>query len=199
MQIAITGHTQAIGQALYQALGQEHTVTGYSRSNGYDLTDPACIEQMIKATADDHVLINNAHAGGQQARIAQAYAEASMGNRRLIINLSSEITRYLDKHSQALTPNVLAYAQAKKQLIAVSNSINQQPAYCRSTVLSLGWVEQGLSQDLQDPLVVQSYDYFQSNHSLITVGEVVDAVKFIIGQSRNIHIMDLTLSNWDIC
>ena len=43
MKIAITGHTKGIGQAIYDLLGQEHDVIGYSRSNGYNINQPEII------------------------------------------------------------------------------------------------------------------------------------------------------------
>ena len=39
MKIAITGHTKGIGKALYDNLSQQHEVEGYSRSNGFDISN----------------------------------------------------------------------------------------------------------------------------------------------------------------
>jgi nucleoside-diphosphate-sugar epimerase len=40
MKIAITGHTQGLGQAFFNHF-QSHTVIGFSRSNGYNIASPA--------------------------------------------------------------------------------------------------------------------------------------------------------------
>lgn len=38
MKFAITGHTSGLGKFLYDKLGENHTIIGLSRSNGFDIT-----------------------------------------------------------------------------------------------------------------------------------------------------------------
>ena len=37
MRIGITGHSDFLGKGLFDLLGKNHEVIGFSRSNGYDL------------------------------------------------------------------------------------------------------------------------------------------------------------------
>ena len=39
MRIAITGHSKGIGKSIFDTLQQSHDCKGFSRSNGYDITD----------------------------------------------------------------------------------------------------------------------------------------------------------------
>ena len=40
MNIALTGHSKGLGKALFEFLSQKHEITGFSRSNGYDIKSP---------------------------------------------------------------------------------------------------------------------------------------------------------------
>ena len=55
MKIAITGHTKGIGLAIYDLLGQEHNVFGYSRTNGYNINNP---EKIFEEAKDFDIFIN---------------------------------------------------------------------------------------------------------------------------------------------
>ena len=67
MKIAITGHTQGIGQALYQGwTKQGHDVGGFSRSNGYDISTDRGIDQIVSESIDCDVFVNNAFDGPPQ-------------------------------------------------------------------------------------------------------------------------------------
>lgn len=59
MKIAITGHTSGIGKCLFENLSQEHDVTGYSRSNGFDISNTENREQIANTEYD--IFINNAY------------------------------------------------------------------------------------------------------------------------------------------
>ena len=59
MKIALTGHTRGIGAAILDSLENEgHEVLGFSRSNGYDISDPGFPLDEIEPC---DVFINNAY------------------------------------------------------------------------------------------------------------------------------------------
>ena len=66
MKIAITGHTKGIGKACHDLLSEDHEVTGFSRSNGYDINDP---ESIFSSAKDSDVFINNAYSGTAQSAL----------------------------------------------------------------------------------------------------------------------------------
>ena len=49
MKVAITGHTQGIGKAIAE-LYPDHI--GFSRSNGYDITDENVISKILEEISD---------------------------------------------------------------------------------------------------------------------------------------------------
>lgn len=66
MKIAIIGHTHGIGKELYNYynISNEHTVSGYSRSNGFNIEHDQ--EKLIEEIKDTDLLIIVAHSGSAQ-------------------------------------------------------------------------------------------------------------------------------------
>jgi nucleoside-diphosphate-sugar epimerase len=61
MKVAITGHTRGVGKAIYDYFQQEgHEVIGFSRSNGYDLTDDDRKKDALKQILNCDIFVNNA-------------------------------------------------------------------------------------------------------------------------------------------
>ena len=58
MKIAITGHTQGIGKRAYDRLCPD--IIGFSRSNGYDITNSGDQKRIIEESKDCDIFINNA-------------------------------------------------------------------------------------------------------------------------------------------
>jgi nucleoside-diphosphate-sugar epimerase len=65
VRIAITGHTRGLGKCLYDKLAEQgHDVNGFSRSNGYDISDPEARQQIVNESQDADIFINNAWPNG---------------------------------------------------------------------------------------------------------------------------------------
>lgn len=61
LKVAVTGHTSGLGKAFfdhYQSLG--HSVTGFSRQNGFDLRDWSTVQKLLDITENFDLLISNA-------------------------------------------------------------------------------------------------------------------------------------------
>lgn len=94
MKISITGHTAGIGQALlkhYQALG--HEVTGFSRTNGYDIARVEDREKIVNEVQNTDIFFNNAHDwyGDNFAEVTlfEMLWRSWQGQRKIIVNISS--------------------------------------------------------------------------------------------------------------
>ena len=62
MKIAITGHTGLVGKALvYECAKQHIEVLGFSRSNGYDITSPESVGNLITDAKECDIFVNNAY------------------------------------------------------------------------------------------------------------------------------------------
>ena len=65
MIVRITGHTKGIGKCLHDDLIAEgHDVIGYSRSNGYNISDPVSRQIIIEESKQADVFINCAWPDG---------------------------------------------------------------------------------------------------------------------------------------
>lgn len=99
IKIGITGHTRAFGRVIRYKLdpvieeknayaAEKTTWCGFSRSNGYDITNLDQVESIFDDEPDLAVIINNAEAGEGQLNVA----EAAYRHRIPCINIGSKIT-----------------------------------------------------------------------------------------------------------
>jgi hypothetical protein len=102
MKIAITGHTQGIGKRAYDRLCPN--IIGFSRSNGYDITNPTDRERIIEESNHCDIFINNATAEfGQTLLFLELFNNWQYQN-KTIINVGSRIAeiKILPKDRQDL-------------------------------------------------------------------------------------------------
>lgn len=93
MKIAITGHTQGLGaefKKMYESTG--HVVTGFSRTNGYDLRDWSKMQSMIDQIQDYDLFISCAKPDFVQTTILYELWKRWKGQPKTIINISSILT-----------------------------------------------------------------------------------------------------------
>ena len=97
MKIAITGSTWGIGASIRQRLEElGHNVQDFSRSGGWDISDPGTRKRIVEALADCDMFVNNAHSGFAQVEMLFEAQEAWRGQRKLIVNIGSSITMRWD-------------------------------------------------------------------------------------------------------
>jgi len=89
VKIAITGHSRGIGKALATALENEHEVIGFSRSNGYNISNPHSFKKILKKINDCDIFINNAYSRPHQTEMLKAVVKQWEGTDKAIINMSS--------------------------------------------------------------------------------------------------------------
>ena len=95
MKIAITGHSQGLGaefKKVYESKG--HRVSGFSRSNGYDLRDWSKMQSMIDQIQDYDLFINCAKPDFVQTTILYELWKSWKGQDKHIINISSILTYF---------------------------------------------------------------------------------------------------------
>lgn len=91
MKIAITGHTQGIGLAIYNSLINTNSVIGLSTSTGFNINN---VEQIIDNVKDCDCFINNAYCDQQQEKILSELYKLWKGQQKIIINIGSAVTDY---------------------------------------------------------------------------------------------------------
>lgn len=97
MTVAITGHTQGIGNAIrcwFERRG--HHVIGFSRSNGYDIAHDNTLHRIVEQSTDADVFVNNAYHHFQQTRLLYLLWEHWQGQHRTIVNIASARTQHWD-------------------------------------------------------------------------------------------------------
>ena len=126
MKIAITGHTQGLGaefKKAYEELGYE--VSGFSRSNGYDLRDWSRMQKMLDQITEHDMFINVAKPDFVQTTILYELWKRWKNQQRIIVNISSGIT-YAPICPKDLfnDPNMDAYRTAKVSLNEASAQLS---------------------------------------------------------------------------
>jgi short-subunit dehydrogenase involved in D-alanine esterification of teichoic acids len=96
MKISITGHSKGIGKSLSECFSTAgHTIFGFSRSSGFDISVEESRQQILEMSNDSDVFINNAYDPVGQFLLLQDMIQQWQGLDKMIINISSKLS-YLD-------------------------------------------------------------------------------------------------------
>ena len=91
MIFGLTGHTKGFGKHIHDYLVKGgHTVIGFSKSNGYDITLGESREEIVNAIPECDVFINNAYCGEGQVLLLDMIYEGYP--KKHIINVGADIT-----------------------------------------------------------------------------------------------------------
>lgn len=132
MRMAITGHTSGIGEALFKRYSP--AAVGFSRSNGFDISDAACRAAIVDMSSQCDVFINNAHDGFHQVDLLYDMQEAWKNTDRLIINISSNSGDGIKR-----TPH--RYAVCKSALDKAAEQLSRIDGSCRIATIRPGYVD----------------------------------------------------------
>jgi hypothetical protein len=92
MNIVITGHTRGIGKELAGIFSKfGHAITGYSKSTGHDISLQSVRDEIVEASAEADVFINNAYDSVGQTELLKSMIAKWEGTTKTIINLSSKL------------------------------------------------------------------------------------------------------------
>ena len=96
MKVTITGHTEGIGKSLADIFSANgYQVQGFSRATGHNIGDAGCRADIVAASWDSSIFINNAYS------VTEPFAQCEMlfdiweswkGKPKSIVNISSSIT-----------------------------------------------------------------------------------------------------------
>ena len=124
IKIAITGHTKSLGKSLFETLkDQHHEVSGFSRSNGYDIKNPFDRKKILVESSDAVVFINLVHNYYHQTDLLVALHKAWQGQNKLIINVSSGVVH----NEEWATDNhdMMEYKVQKINLETMAKNLNK--------------------------------------------------------------------------
>lgn len=118
MNIAITGHTAGIGQAMAQQYQvQGHKIVGISRRNGDNIRNTPKIADLIEPC---DVFVNNAQAGYAQTELLFEMARRWSGTKKHIVVISTMMTQ----DPVSVLPG-LEMDQYRIQKIALEHAVQQ--------------------------------------------------------------------------
>lgn len=177
MKIAVTGHTSGIGKTIYDLLGNENQVVGYSLDNGYDISKEHSRLEIITACKDVDVFINNAYHTTGQLDILKKLLVMWQGQNKIIINIGSKVIFY-----KAADENVDAdYIASKKKLQdVVTKNREGLPKLCNVIV---GWSDTEMAKHITYPKV--------------STLEVANFVKYTIENRTSIWIQEAVICSPD--
>lgn len=167
--IAITGHTQGLGKALFEHF-QSDNIIGFSRSNGYNIASPAVRSAILDKIKDADIFINNAYNNynnSQLALLTQVY-NLWQGTDKIIVNISSRYTTGPEQY-------------CKDKL--------QQDIFCKSKEFELPYII-NLKPGLIDTDRVK---HIPGNR--LSVKEVVDTLIFALSCSYKVHTITFGKNN----
>ncbi len=184
MKIAITGHSRGIGKACYDVLSKEHDVIGFSRSNGFNITEPL---KILSASIGCDVFINNAYIMDTKDQINlfnMFFKEWKDDPNKFIVNIGSKSKYYpYNPNMPNLTANFRSgkgYNDNKTDLAEVTYDKQLfTPKKCRITTINPGYTNTDLVARLVNEV------------NMLSPTEVANIVKWVIEQPAHIEVGDL--------
>jgi hypothetical protein len=169
MKFALTGHTSGIGNALYQQLSPN--CIGFSRSNGFDISQEKDRRRIIEQSSDCDIFINNAYSYYYQSDLLFELYNSWKDKPRLIINIGSRVADddcVLDNQNIGL----ITYQNHKKSLKTLCEDLNNLNKCVSVKYVSFGYV--------RTERILKKYPNLETG---ITVDE---AVNIILGTADEI-------------
>lgn len=160
MKVAITGHSSGIGKAVYDRVYP--CVIGFSRSNGYDITDAASRKRMIQESITCDIFINNAHNGFSQIDMLVEVFTEWKNLPKTIINIGSRAADNLLTEKNQHLLHYMSQKRALKSIIPLLQGYN-----CKVEYRSFGYVN--------TPRILAKYPHFTPD-KYITISEAVDII-----------------------
>jgi len=185
-RVAITGHTSGIGKGLYDhftKLGCK--VTGFDKTNGFDISDKAVVDHMIDLTKDYDLFINNAYHHYAQEFIAKLWSRQHWHDKHFLINVSSMAAEPLADIPTNF-PWLKEYGEEKYAINRASWDINHSASKCKSIVVMPGVCQTNFFNpyDTPDHNGLELYNRIMETNSIITVDDLINTVDLVL-QSIN--------------
>jgi len=170
MKIAITGHSEGIGNDIYLNLIKEYDVIGFSRSNGFNIKNP---DKIIEQLENCDVFINNAYEKNYQTILFKLIFDKWKFLSKTIINMNSSCVY----HSSDWAPE---YANNKKELKEVSLNTIRNYKNKKVRVINLY------------PSTLSTHTGFESLNKLDTEN-LAKIINWLIKQPQEIEIREMSI------
>lgn len=170
MKISITGHTNGIGLGLYNHFDD---CIGFSKSNGYDISNESDRNKIVEESLDSDVFINNAYCEDFQTNMFLEIYNKWRYEDKLIINIVSGLV-YSDLDDD--------YSKNKKHLYESSLSkILNEDRRCRIFNINPGYIKTDMVRNLS------------KSKSMMEVQEFVSIIDWLIKIPSHIEVGELSV------
>lgn len=174
MKIAITGHTKGIGKAIADLYFTDEVV-GFSRSNGYDISNPEDIKKIISNSTDCDIFVNNAYFDFAQCDLLEGiYSQWKNDSSKTIVNIISRARYGLGKAK--------FYGQTKAELYTKAKNIMFSPdKRCRIININPGYVKTDMVSHIDDTV------------KMLTPEQLAAMIKWCLNQPQGVEIGELSV------
>lgn len=172
---SITGHTRGIGFAIANCLSNEgYKVEGFSRSNGFDISQPGVAEQIVLQAQHSDVFVNNAYCDFAQCDILKLIFDRWQSDpTKTIVNINSR-TKYGIGSAKF-------YKQTKYELFSKAKTMMFSDKCCRMININPGYVKTDMVKHIHN----------QCN--MLEPEQVANAVIWCLKQPQDIEIGELSI------
>lgn len=133
MKVAITGHTSGIGKELFDLFPN---AMGFSRSNGYDITEKESRLNIIKEITECDIFVNNAHSGFSQTDLLFDIWDLWKYRDKKIICIGSRVSNLIYTNYP-----YSEYAVNKSALESAASYMSHQELPCKVTLIKPGYID----------------------------------------------------------
>lgn len=182
-KISLTGHTKGIGKGIVDLLSSDYEILGFSRSNGYDISNENDRNRILEESSNCDVFINNTYVQDAQALMFDMfYHKWYHDSTKTIININT-VALYLNK---PLVDNPM-YSEYKKELhnLTIQRFLDRN-VRCKIISVNPGFVE----TDMLEPLIANRN--ILPNEMLSPV-EFAENIKWLLSLPSNIEVCDLSV------
>jgi len=173
MKIAITGHTKGIGKAI-AGLYYTDEVVGFSRSNGYDISQPNDIVRIVAESAECNIFVNNAYHEFAQCNLLDSIFEQWKHDpTKTIVNIISR-ARYGAGKAKF-------YGQTKMELYTKAKSMMFSDKRCRIININPGYVKTDMVSHIPDTVKMMSPE------------QLATMIKWCLDQPQGIEVGELSV------
>ena len=190
IKVALTGHTQGIGKAIYELLQDKkgYEVVGYSRSNGWDLEEMRLdkipsrpvMQKFLDYIDDCDVFINNAYHEFMQVELLFEVFQNWRRRDATIINIGSVSGDKSKGEAHKYQIHKIALDKACLQLETMGK--------CKVVNIRPGWVD--------TPIVQQYKKYVGLGIKMLDPIDVAEVVWYVMQLPRHVHIKNVSIEPW---
>jgi hypothetical protein len=174
MKVSITGHTQGLGKGLFDYFSKDHSVLGFSRTNGFEIS--RFYEVIVNKSLDSDVFINNTCVADYQFKMFNLLLDKWKNDgSKTIVNIGS-----ICKFDRGLNPTATEKHKLAEQ--SMKASLDDDNIKCRIISATIGPISSGWKKDMKN---------------ILTIDECVQILSYAINLPQHIELAEISFWTLD--